>query len=190
MHLDVQAAVGTTWEAVGLVWLIGLAFTKRTVRTQPAGSRLFPMVLTLFGFFLLGSRYFRAGWLGERFLPYTHAVAVAGLAVTIAGCLFAVWARIMIGSNWSGRATVKDVHELIVKGPYALARHPIYAGLLLGGAGTAIAIGEARCLLGLALLFLGFAVKIGQEERLMLEAFPQAYPAYRRRVKALIPGVF
>jgi protein-S-isoprenylcysteine O-methyltransferase Ste14 len=34
-----------------------------------------------------------------------------------------------------------------------------------------------------------FAVKIGQEERLMLETFPQAYAQYRQRVKALIPGV-
>jgi protein-S-isoprenylcysteine O-methyltransferase Ste14 len=28
-----------------------------------------------------------------------------------------------------------------------------------------------------------------QEERLMMETFPEAYPQYRRRVKALIPGI-
>jgi len=30
---------------------------------------------------------------------------------------------------------------------------------------------------------------MSQEERLMMETFPQAYPAYRHRVKALIPGI-
>jgi DNA-binding MarR family transcriptional regulator len=40
------------------------------------------------------------------------------------------------------------------------------------------------------LLILAFVAKVGQEERLMLEVFPQTYPAYRLRVKALIPGVF
>ena len=93
-------------------------------------------------------------------------------------------------SNWSGRVTVKEGHELTVAGPYAIVRHPIYTGLLLAALGTGITIGEARCILGLALLILAFIAKIGQEEQLMLEIFPQAYPTYRLRVKALIPGVF
>ena len=32
-------------------------------------------------------------------------------------------------------------------------------------------------------------IKMSQEERLMLQTFPQEYPEYRRRVKALIPGL-
>jgi protein-S-isoprenylcysteine O-methyltransferase Ste14 len=111
------------------------------------------------------------------------------VGLTIAGCLFAIWARITLGANWSGRATVKAGHELITAGPYALARHPIYTGLLTACIGTAIGYGERRCLVGLLLIVLGFVIKMGQEERLMLETFPDAYAAYRRRVKALVPGV-
>jgi protein-S-isoprenylcysteine O-methyltransferase Ste14 len=37
---------------------------------------------------------------------------------------------------------------------------------------------------------LALMIKMSQEERLMMQAFPGAYPAYRQRVKALIPGVF
>jgi protein-S-isoprenylcysteine O-methyltransferase Ste14 len=148
------------------------------------------MALALLGFALLGSRNFHQGWLGMRFLPDTPAVSVAGFALTVAGCLFAIWARLTLGGNWSGRATVKAGHELIVSGPYAMARHPIYTGLFLASVGTALARGEWRCILGLLLIALAFAVKIGQEERLMLQAFPHAYPQYRQKVKALIPGVF
>ena len=190
MTLNVQAVVGYTWIALGLVWLVGLAFTKRTVRSQAVGSRLFHGVLVVAGFTLLCGNQLRAGWLGARFLPPSHAADVTGVALTALGCLFAIWARIQLGANWSGRATVKAGHELVVTGPYAVARHPIYSGLLLAGVGTAIAFGEARCLLGLLLIFLGFTVKMSQEERLMRETFPDAYPAYRQRVKALIPGVF
>ena len=48
-----------------------------------------------------------AGW-AQRFVPSTETLRlVTGLALTIAGCLFAVWARLTLGANWSGRATVK-----------------------------------------------------------------------------------
>jgi len=190
MTINVPSAIGYTWEALGLVWLIGLAFTKRTVRTQPGGARLFHLALATLGFFLLGSAYFDNGLLGYRFLPGEYSVQLAGLIVTIAGCLFAIWARFKLGSNWSGEVTVRAGHELVVTGPYAIARHPIYTGLLVAALGTGIAIGELRCILGLVLIVLALAVKMSQEERLMLQTFPEAYPAYRRRVKALIPGVF
>lgn len=190
MTIDINSAIACTWAVLGLIWFVGLAFTKRTVRAQRSGARIFHMSLVLLGFTLAGSQYFRQGWLGLRFLPDVRALGIAGLALTIAGCLFAIWARLTLGSNWSGRATVKQGHELIVSGPYSLARHPIYTGLLLASVGTALARGEWHCVLGIVLILLAFAVKIGQEERLMLETFPQAYPQYRQRVKALIPGVF
>ena len=187
--IDVHTAIDWTWLALALVWAVGLAFTRKTVRTQPWGPRLFHMTLVLLGFTLLMSTRFQAGWLGERFLPSWQGAGMAGVALTLIGCGFAIWARIILGANWSGRATVKANHELITRGPYAVARHPIYTGLLTACIGSAIAYGEWRCVVGLVMVTLAFAVKIGQEERLMLETFPQAYSAYRMRVKALIPGV-
>jgi protein-S-isoprenylcysteine O-methyltransferase Ste14 len=153
-------------------------------------TRLFHLALALLGFSLLGSRWFDVGWLGMRFVPDSPAVALTGLGLTIAGCLFAIWARLILGSNWSGRATIKSGHELITSGPYKLARHPIYSGLIVAVVGTALAGGEWRGILAVVLILLALFVKIGQEERLMVQAFPQEYSAYRQRVKALIPGVF
>lgn len=187
--MAVPSLIAYSWQALGVVWLIGLTFTKRTLRTQPTGPRLFQAALALLGFFLLGSPSSARGWLAIRFLPANHAVEIAGLAITIAGCIFAIWARLAIGSNWSGRATVKVGHQLVTTGPYALARHPIYTGLLLAGFGTALAIGQLRGPVGLFLVVLALLIKMSQEERLMLQTFPQAYPAYRNRVKALIPGI-
>jgi protein-S-isoprenylcysteine O-methyltransferase Ste14 len=186
---DVASAIGYIWGSVGVVWLAGLAFTKRTIRSQPDGARVFHLALVLTGFTLLGSSWFNSGWMVIPFVPDLPLLKLSGLALTILGCGFAIWARITLGGNWSGRATVKAGHELIVTGPYSLARHPIYTGLVTASVGTALAIGQLRCLLGLFMIVLALIIKMSQEERLMMQTFPEAYPRYRRRVKALIPGV-
>jgi protein-S-isoprenylcysteine O-methyltransferase Ste14 len=189
LNLDMDSAIGYSWEALAVVWLAGMAFTKRTVRSQSTGTRLFHVALVLLGYSLVCGRWFSVGWLGKRFIPDTHALALIGLTLTVAGCIFAIWARLKLGSNWSGRATVKMGHELVTSGPYALARHPIYTGLIVGVAGSALAYGEWRCILGILVLLVAFMAKMGQEEQLMMQTFPQSYALYRRRVKALIPGV-
>jgi protein-S-isoprenylcysteine O-methyltransferase Ste14 len=178
-----------TWETLGIFWLAGLLFTKRTAQAQSIGSRLLHIMFVLPGAVFLAGPWLDFGWLGERFVPAAPSVGILGLAITLAGCLFAAWARLTLGANWSGRVTLKHSHELITSGPYSLARHPIYTGLIVGAAGTALAIGEWKCLIGLPLIVLAFATKIRQEESMMMQAFPQTYPAYRKRVKALIPGV-
>lgn len=188
-HSATLSAIGYTWEALALVWLVGLAFTKRVARRQPTGARLFTLATALTGFSLLGSSWFTNSWLATRFLPETNPLKLTGVILTVAGCIFAIWARIALGGNWSGQATVKAGHELITRGPYALARHPIYTGLVTGSIGTALAVGEVRCVFGTILIVLAFIIKMSQEEKLMTQTFPEEYPSYRRRVKALIPGV-
>lgn len=179
--------VNACWGALTLVWLTAAAFAKPTQRSTEFKTRVGLMALLLSGFCLLITGWPR-GWLGARPLPATAAVEWLGVGLTILGCSFAIWARLALGRNWSGRPTVKSGHELVVSGPYALARHPIYTGLLAGALGTALADLQWRRLLGVLLITVALLLKIRQEERLMIEAFPESYPPYRRRVKALIPG--
>jgi protein-S-isoprenylcysteine O-methyltransferase Ste14 len=189
MTLTYGEVIGYSWDAVGIVWLIGYAFTKRTVRVQPVGSRVFHLALLVLGGCMMAGPWFRYGWLKLRFLPEVESVVIAGTVLTVVGCAFAIWARVTLGANWSARATVKAGHELVTSGPYALARHPIYTGLMAAIAGSALVGGEWRCALGALIILFAFLVKMSQEERLMMQTFPEAYPEYRRRVKALVPGV-
>ncbi|HVU45700.1 MAG TPA: isoprenylcysteine carboxylmethyltransferase family protein [Terracidiphilus sp.] len=181
--------IGYPWIALGAVWLAAAAGKRPTLRTQTDGHRMLHIFLALLGFCMLAHPWFHRGWLGLHFLADTRALFYAGFAITVAGTLFAIWARFALGRNWSGRPSVMAGHELVTSGPYAVARHPIYTGLLLAAAGTALAIGEWRCILALALILAAFLVKITAEEQLMMQTFPNAYPQYRKRVKALIPGV-
>jgi len=128
--------------------------------------------------------------LNLRVVPHGPAVDIVGAALCLAGLVGAVWARRTLGDNWSAAVTLKHGHELIVRGPYNYVRHPIYTGILLMVLGTAIAIGRLHAWIGLLVCVVGFWVKLRQEEALMTRQFPDAYPPYRRRVKALVPFVF
>jgi protein-S-isoprenylcysteine O-methyltransferase Ste14 len=103
--------------------------------------------------------------------------------------ILALWARRTIGANWSGIVTLKRDHELVTGGPYRYVRHPIYSGILAMFLATALAVGRAGGFMGFVLCFASFWIKLRQEEALMMRHFPERYPAYRARVKALVPFV-
>jgi protein-S-isoprenylcysteine O-methyltransferase Ste14 len=109
--------------------------------------------------------------------------------VLVAGRGLAVWARRHLGSYWSGHLVIRADHRLIRSGPYAAVRHPIYAGLVLGMLGTAIAVGEWRGLLAVLLLVVAYLRKIRKEERWLLRDLGEEYARYRREVRAIIPFV-
>jgi protein-S-isoprenylcysteine O-methyltransferase len=177
------------WIALGVIWLMGAALTKRAVRVQTRSSRLFQAGLSTIGFLFLLQRYMSVGALGERFLPESAAAAYAGLSITICGAVLAVSARLFLGKNWSATVTIKQDHEIVRRGPYAFVRHPIYSGFLLSALGTALAIGEVRELLGLGFVYLGFWLKLRTEEAFLVEQFGAEYTQYQRETKALIPFV-
>jgi protein-S-isoprenylcysteine O-methyltransferase Ste14 len=120
-------------------------------------------------------------------LPHSSEITFIGLLITIMGLSFALWARIVLGSNWSLDVNFKEKHELIQQGPYAYVRHPIYSALLLMFSGTAIAIGNLGGFLGFPVLFISFWIKLNQEETLLIRHFKEEYLNYKKKVKALIP---
>jgi protein-S-isoprenylcysteine O-methyltransferase Ste14 len=178
------------WSATLVIWVLGTLASKRTVLRQSAGSRALQSGLTLLAYSLVFSRYFRTGWLATRYMPPSDTVEAAGLVLTFAGLVFAVWARVQLGRNWSGTVTVKEDHQLIRRGPYATVRHPIYTGLLLGILGMALIIGEVRGLVGFAILLVAFRVKSRTEEAFMRQQFGAEYTQYQHDVKALIPFIY
>ena len=127
------------------------------------------------------------GWLSRAPLPHGPVSSGTALVLVAAGLAFTVWARVHLGGNWSGSVTEKEGHELVRSGPYALVRHPIYAGLLVALLGSAVACGELRAVLGLGVVAAAFTRKLRIEERFMRERFPEEYPRYCAQVPALIP---
>ncbi len=177
------------WIAYLLFWQVMAANVKETKRLEPAGSRLLRMVLFVVVVVLLVQPNILPRALDWHFLPAGRPSFFVGAAITAAGLLFSVWARLHLGSNWSRSVTIKEDHELIVTGPYALVRHPIYTGLLTGFLGTAIATTEFRGILAFMLVSVSLWSKLRLEERWMREHFGASYQSYCCRVAALIPFV-
>ncbi|MFP5229322.1 MAG: methyltransferase family protein [Acidobacteriota bacterium] len=114
------------WVTYVVYWQIAAAGAKVTERIEPLGSRAFRTVLLLAGILLISWPWrIPLPWLYEHFLAQSAGAFWIGAAITVAGLLFAVWARLTIGANWSRSVTIKRGHELITTGPYALVRHPI-----------------------------------------------------------------
>jgi protein-S-isoprenylcysteine O-methyltransferase Ste14 len=189
MHFDIFRWLDGFWITFIVIWLLGAMRVKRAARRISGQARTVQILLATAGAVFLFDPSLGIGFLASRFLPENATVAYLGLAMTAGGLAFAVWARFILGQNWSGQITLKEGHELILRGPYALVRHPIYSGILLGLLGTAFCVDQVRGLIGFGLFLAGWWLKARVEEALMIEQFGDQYRRYQREVKALIPFV-
>ncbi len=181
--------INACWGVFIAVWLLAAISTKRTVYRESRAQRLCYTVPIVLGCWLLfrGSR--SPYPFNLRIIPHSDALLLAAAILCISGVSFCVWARAVLGRNWSGTVTLKADHELIVRGPYRLVRHPIYTGLLAMAFATAIQRGHLGGIFGLTLIAVSFWIKSAHEEAVMLKQFPDQYPAYRARVKRIIPFI-
>jgi protein-S-isoprenylcysteine O-methyltransferase Ste14 len=175
------------WLAWGLYWMILARGAKQTVRQESRASRATHLAPLIVGALLVALPHVPTPLFATRILPATLATYLAGVALVFLGLAFAVWARLHIGSNWSGTVTVKEDHALVRTGPYGIVRHPIYTGLLLAILGSAVARGELRGVWAVALCTLSFVIKLRLEERWMRQVFGAEYARYSAQVPALIP---
>lgn len=176
------------WIAFLVYWQVMAINTKTTTRLEPAASRAFRVLLFGTAIVLLSFRLPMA-WLHLQLWPSNFTTFWAGVAITMGGLLFCVWARVTLGRNWSRSVTIKQDHELIVTGPYALVRHPIYSGLFLAFMGTVLAVGQVRAVLAFALIVISLWYKLRLEEKWMRAQFGATYEGYAGRVKAVVPFV-
>jgi protein-S-isoprenylcysteine O-methyltransferase Ste14 len=175
------------WYGGALLWLVMAFRTKRTLIRQRGALRLAIVVLAVA---LVGSSLLPLTSIHRRLWAPSVLLSDLSLAIVMAGAACGVWARLTIGTNWSGVVTFKEDHELIQSGPYRFVRHPIYTALLFMGLGSALDYGRLYGFILLVLAAGALIWKMRLEEKLMTEHFPERYPAYRRRVKALVPFIF
>ena len=95
-----------------------------------------------------------------------------------------------LGTNYRGGVGLYDRHELVVRGPYAVVRHPIYVAFI--AIMVLVLLLSANWVLGLSGLLLVSSiavVRIPVEEQQLGERFGSAWMDYARRTGSLIPFV-
>ena len=188
MHTAATTLIAACWALWAVVWVAGAVYNARHAPVvQRRVSRLGGWALIVAAVWLLGARLPDSVW--RPVTVHSAALRALGAVLLVAGTAFALWARAVLGTMWSGAVVAKDEHKLRTDGPYGITRHPIYTGMLGMLVGSALLAGLGHWLLALVLGAGIILVKLHLEERLMTEIFPGDYEEYRRRVPQLIPGL-
>lgn len=182
------------WDAWILSWIIATVWSRPAAARPAVVDQAIHWMPTVVGFLLLsyGSLVQVHGsfhWMTDtRLWSLPNAAAWILTGVCAVALLFTWWARIWLGSLWSGSVNRKEAHVLVQSGPYRWVRHPIYTGLIVAAFAMAVQIGMLNNLLGAALMAFGFWLKARLEERfLSAELGSEEYAAFRRRTPMLVP---
>ena len=162
----------------------------KVVKSRKGPLELVLLSLTSLGFFL------PLVWIATPVLAFADYALrpvpfVAGTFCLALGLWLVYRSHADLGANWSITLEVRDKHQLVTQGTYRHVRHPMYLALLLYSSGQALVlpnwVAGPSYLVALALLF---ALRVGPEERMMLEEFGKDYEAYMARTRRLVPGVW
>ena len=175
------------WIVFAAYWVISARKLKAAKQREPYRERVVYIALMVTAYALTLNDRLSVGWLGKRFVPDSARIGAIGVALALVGIALAIWARWHLGQNWSATVTLKEGHELICTGPYRRIRHPIYTGMLVAFAGTALALGEYRGLIGLAMAVSSFFAKARKEERYLVQEFGAQFQQHIRHTGMFLP---
>ena len=201
-----ELAWGRAWALIGVVLVGTIATLARLARTSPAllaerfkmpvqrGQPAADKVVVL--------AFVAAFFAAVRFVPYDvfawhllpappFAVALLGLTAFVAGWWVVAAA---LRANAFAIPVVKaqvERHQVVVdRGPYAVVRHPMYAGAVLLMLGLPLWLGSTAGVLAALVPIALLAVRIVVEERFLRRELT-GYAAYATRVRSrVVPGVW
>jgi protein-S-isoprenylcysteine O-methyltransferase Ste14 len=182
--------ISALWLVFLAYWAIAAIGAKRnidaTVRWKQTAARLAILVLGLIALSIPEVR--RGLRLAQAHLADGVLTSAIGTVLVVLGLGLAVFARACLGKNWGSPMSRKENAELVTGGPYALIRHPIYAGIILAMLGSMIGQ-NIGWVLALILFVPYFVYSARREEEFMYQLFGETYRAYLRRTKMLVPFV-
>ena len=185
------------WEITSVCWMIfWIYWSFEPPRRRPSKRKVartftvFNTGLLYLGFLLVLLGRSVPGSLGLLFVPQAIPIDVTGTVFAIIGVAFAIWSRQSLRNNWSGEVAITEGQQFMYSGPYAIVRHPIYAGMLLALSGTTLVSSTLGSLLGFVLAIISLWQKAHIEEQFLIVEFGEQYADYQREVKFLIPLIY
>lgn len=109
------------------------------------------------------------------------------MALAVPGMAFGVWTLLHNRpGNFNIRPSLHEGGVLVMDGPYALVRHPMYVCVLWLGLAAAVLYATPLKVVLLLMLYAVLNLKAGIEETLLLARFPE-YADYLQKVGRFLP---
>jgi len=178
------------------MFVLRAPFIRRSIQVPVAQSRIGPREVLLVSLVAVGLLLLPVLWLTTELLAFADRRPCAwalgsGLLAYALGLWLLYRAHVDLGRDWSNTLQIRKGHRVVTDGVYRRIRHPMYAALLLHALGQALVVPNWLAGPGyLAAFVLLVALRLGPEERLMLETFGPTYEQYRSRTRRLIPGLW
>ena len=147
-------------------------------------------------YLLISVLFFGTCFILWRPLPLTISLIarvqmlVLGISLYFPGLALVLWGRLTLGKMYNVSSALAAQlyidHQLIMDGPFAHVRHPMYLGVLMAAFGGLL-IYRTWALVFLAVAFLGLAVRARREEQGLAAEFGEQWEEYCERVPAWIP---
>ncbi len=125
-------------------------------------------------------------WPGAPRWSLPRPVVAAAALLVGAGALLAEEGVRFLGRDLTPFVDPPEGARLRTDGPFEISRNPVYAGLLLASAGTAVLRRRPEPLVAFAGLGAVLHVKALVEEQRLRERFGATYDAYARRTPRLL----
>jgi protein-S-isoprenylcysteine O-methyltransferase Ste14 len=129
------------------------------------------------------------GWGGAWSGPVRTATFAVGVLLAACGALLALRGLVDLGPNLTPFPAPLSRSRLVDCGAYALVRHPIYGGLIIGALGWGLALASPVAIIGAAILAGFFDLKSRREEVWLAQRYAE-YPGYRARTRKMLPWVY
>lgn len=149
------------------------------------------MAISYSGLFIVPLIYVVTDWPEFASYPFSAVAAWLGTLVLIGATYLLYVTHRDLGRRWSITLEIRDGHSLVTNGIYEKLRHPMYSSFWLWAISQAFLlpnwIAGFSGIVGFGILFF---MRVGQEERMMLDTFGDEYRNYMKRTYRVIPGVY
>lgn len=118
------------------------------------------------------------------------ALPIFGSVLYFPAMALIVWGRLALGKMYfvstSFSAQLYSDHKLVVRGPYAIVRHPMYLGLVAAALGSLL-LYTTWTTMGYAILAPFVLMRARREETALAAEFGEQWREYCKQVPAFIP---
>jgi protein-S-isoprenylcysteine O-methyltransferase Ste14 len=193
-----------TPEIAQAIWLIGVVAwfvvrlphqikSRKTPTAQRAGGWRDRLLLSISstGLGVIPMIYVFTGEPRFADYPFVPLLGVVGAVLMIAALVLFRLTHKHLGRNWSVTLETRKTHTLVDTGIYAHLRHPMYTAFwLLALAQAALLPNWFAGLAGPVAWAILFFLRVGREERLMIDTFGDQYRRYMLRTKRVLPWIY